>query len=175
MASASSEDSHFAQLGLDVPSSANCTNSTSRTVAEREVELDDIARLGRILSGARSGDAGGEGLSCINEDDDHGDKDLQKALALSLQHAQRSSPSKPLLTGFSNASKPSSKDQVSPEPARTMLAERLHKTNFLDPSDPRFAHGRLYDGPLQSPSKIWESHDPPRKDHFAPQWLTASE
>jgi len=36
-------------------------------------------------------------------------------------------------------------------------------------------HGRAYDGPMIAPRKTWESAEPPRDDHEAPDWLTASE
>lgn len=41
--------------------------------------------------------------------------------------------------------------------------------------NPLFMHGRLYSGP-QEPARItWKCDKPPRKDHDAPDWLTATE
>lgn len=65
--------------------------------------------------------------------------------------------------------------QTPPDPVRAKLLESLRNKHFLEPADPLFFHGRIYDGPMQAPKKIWESSDPPRKDHSAPEWLTASE
>merc|ERR1719498_1812949 len=43
------------------------------------------------------------------------------------------------------------------------------------PEDALFWHGRLYAGPLEPPTRTWHCAEPPRKDHDAPRWLTASE
>merc|ERR1719221_1243667 len=38
-----------------------------------------------------------------------------------------------------------------------------------------FMHGRAYTGPNQTPAITWKSDKPPRKDHYCPSWLTATE
>jgi NAD-dependent SIR2 family protein deacetylase len=47
--------------------------------------------------------------------------------------------------------------------------------DFMEPEDPLFWHGRIYDGPLEKPSCTWKCDRPPRDDHDCPPWLTASE
>jgi len=51
--------------------------------------------------------------------------------------------------------------------------EQLSK--FLQLTDPLFMHGRGYSGPLRKPQCTWVCKKPPRDDHKAPVWLTASE
>ena len=51
----------------------------------------------------------------------------------------------------------------------------LRKVGWLQHDNPQFFHGRGYDGPMQDPETTWASHAKPRKDHDAPDWLTASE
>ena len=46
---------------------------------------------------------------------------------------------------------------------------------FMEHTDPLFVHGRGYDGPLKAPVATWHSSLPPRDDHEAPPWLTATE
>ena len=46
---------------------------------------------------------------------------------------------------------------------------------FMEHTDPLFVHGRGYDGPLKAPVVTWHSSLPPRDDHEAPPWLTATE
>merc|ERR1719235_2259792 len=67
---------------------------------------------------------------------------------------------------------PSSLD---PEAARSAACSRLSQTPFLEHTDPLFMHGRLFEGPNHSPECLWKCQKPPRDDHAAPKWLTASE
>jgi NAD-dependent SIR2 family protein deacetylase len=62
-----------------------------------------------------------------------------------------------------------------PEVQRSAACATLAQTPFLSHTDPLFMHGRLYEGPMLSPNCIWECKKPPRDDHHAPKWLTASE
>eukprot|EP00746_Dinoflagellata_sp_MGD_P166671 gnl/MRDRNA2_/MRDRNA2_96733_c0_seq1.p1 gnl/MRDRNA2_/MRDRNA2_96733_c0~~gnl/MRDRNA2_/MRDRNA2_96733_c0_seq1.p1 ORF type:complete len:546 (+),score=100.73 gnl/MRDRNA2_/MRDRNA2_96733_c0_seq1:89-1639(+) len=62
-----------------------------------------------------------------------------------------------------------------PELQRPDACARLKDIPFLQNTDPLFMHGRFYDGPLQTPKCIWDCKKPPRDDHSAPKWLTASE
>jgi len=57
------------------------------------------------------------------------------------------------------------------------LAEdfRKHGNEFLSPADPLFMHGWAYTGKSKKPNVLWASDKKPRKDHDAPDWLTASE
>ena len=52
---------------------------------------------------------------------------------------------------------------------------RQNHGEFMAPSDPRFMHGWLYRGPMTKPNVLWKSDKKPRKDHAAPDWLTATE
>merc|ERR1712115_144512 len=57
-------------------------------------------------------------------------------------------------------------------------AEIIHQVNttpFLEHNEPRFFHGRIYSRSPPDPEVIWASDEPPREDHSAPTWLTASE
>ena len=58
---------------------------------------------------------------------------------------------------------------------REAVQDRLRSTPFLPPTHACFMHGRAYDGPVDTPHKTWSSSRPPRDDHDAPEWLTASE
>ena len=64
-------------------------------------------------------------------------------------------------------------------PSRAELRARLAATPFLeDPKHGSFMHGRAYDGPLTAeaaPTVTWRCARPPRDDHDAPKWLTATE
>jgi len=66
-------------------------------------------------------------------------------------------------------------DGVDPETARSALCGYLAKTPFLEHDDTLFMHGRLFEGPMRTPNCVWKCSRPPRDDHAAPQWLTASE
>lgn len=48
-------------------------------------------------------------------------------------------------------------------------------TRFMSPENESFMHGRAYTGPLTPPRVTWASDKKPRKDHDAPEWLTATE
>lgn len=61
------------------------------------------------------------------------------------------------------------------DPLREAVTKRLRDNRFLHPSDPLFKFGRGYEGPLIEPRVTWKSNKPPREDHSAPKWLTASE
>jgi len=56
------------------------------------------------------------------------------------------------------------------------LLDHLSKTGFMDHNNPNFFHGRIYrrSNP-PAPRETWKSSDPPRFDHDAPNWLTATE
>merc|ERR1719431_1401897 len=56
------------------------------------------------------------------------------------------------------------------------LLDHLSKTSFMDHNNPNFFHGRIYrrSNP-PAPRETWKSSDPPRFDHDAPNWLTATE
>jgi NAD-dependent SIR2 family protein deacetylase len=62
-----------------------------------------------------------------------------------------------------------------PELQRPNVCACLADKPFLQHTDPLFMHGRLYDGPMRTPNCIWDCKKPPRDDHSAPKWLTASE
>jgi NAD-dependent SIR2 family protein deacetylase len=62
-----------------------------------------------------------------------------------------------------------------PEVDRSTACAKLAKTNFMENTNPLFMHGRLYEGPMLPPKCIWDCKKPPRDDHAAPRWLTASE
>lgn len=61
------------------------------------------------------------------------------------------------------------------EELRRAQAARLAGVAFLRHTDPNFMHGRGYEGPAHTPCCTWRSQKPPRDDHDAPPWLTASE
>jgi len=175
---ANGSDNHCKMTAQDyfaTYSQGNCTNTTLSTVAEssEEVDMDDIARCGRMLAGTdplAALSATGSRNNRVDNDVD-GDEELQKAIALSLEPQKKP----PCASKAAALPARSSRPQTPPDPVRARLTERLFKTGYLEPSDPRFAHGRAYDGPMLAPTKIWESQEPPRKDHSAPEWLTASE
>jgi NAD-dependent SIR2 family protein deacetylase len=80
----------------------------------------------------------------------------------------------------SRAATPS--DQLGEEPCeqhgsayREAVTARLRDQQFLLHTSPKFMHGRAYDGPEITPTATWRSSEPPRDDHDAPEWLTASE
>jgi len=45
----------------------------------------------------------------------------------------------------------------------------------MSPNDRLFMHGWAYNGPVLKPKVLWASDQKPRKDHSAPDWLTATE
>lgn len=45
----------------------------------------------------------------------------------------------------------------------------------MSPNDRLFMHGWAYNGPVVKPKVLWASDQKPRKDHSAPDWLTATE
>eukprot|EP00092_Neocalanus_flemingeri_P036893 GFUD01040158.1.p1 GENE.GFUD01040158.1~~GFUD01040158.1.p1 ORF type:complete len:401 (-),score=89.89 GFUD01040158.1:44-1246(-) len=56
------------------------------------------------------------------------------------------------------------------------ILKHLSSTNFMDPKHSNFFHGRIYrNSNPPAPEITWESSDPPRCDHGAPDWLTATE
>merc|ERR1711907_810932 len=70
--------------------------------------------------------------------------------------------------------------QPEPPVSREEIQNRLTSTSFLKPDDPRFFHGRGFQGDKNSgtwpaPHTTWQSNRKPRDDHDAPDWLTASE
>jgi len=58
---------------------------------------------------------------------------------------------------------------------RDVLLQRLKGVGVLRNTHPNFKHGRIYTGPPQQPTMAWKSTQPPRDDHDAPAWLTATE
>jgi NAD-dependent SIR2 family protein deacetylase len=70
--------------------------------------------------------------------------------------------------------KPAANAQPTPA-ARAEVRAKLAATAFLRHEDPLFMHGRAYNGPLTPPRVTWRCAKPPRDDHDAPKWLTASE
>mmetsp|Transcript_87823 Transcript_87823/g.151601 ORF Transcript_87823/g.151601 Transcript_87823/m.151601 type:complete len:731 (-) Transcript_87823:298-2490(-) len=168
-------------------------NSTVRpggnsTAAAGGLELEDLARCGRGLS--QLGAVGGFGGSAGDED-----ADLQRALAESMQMASVpiSPPAAPggtededeeLRRAIAASLEPAapspsravaSRPQTPVDPLRAQIADRLRSKPFMEPDDQLFMHGRAYKGPLDAPTKIWESKEAPREDHGRPDWLTASE
>jgi len=70
--------------------------------------------------------------------------------------------------------------QPEPPVSREEIQNRLTSTSFLKPDDPRFFHGRGFQGDKNcgtwpAPHTTWQSNRKPRDDHDAPDWLTASE
>lgn len=59
----------------------------------------------------------------------------------------------------------------------TALRDQFQKSGrqLMSPDDPRFFHGWAYCGEMATPHCLWKSDQKPRKDHAAPDWLTASE
>lgn len=55
------------------------------------------------------------------------------------------------------------------------IIHQLNTTPFLEHNEPGFFHGRIYSRSPPDPKVIWASDEPPREDHSAPTWLTASE
>lgn len=61
---------------------------------------------------------------------------------------------------------------------REVVLEHLAGKQFMEPNDPCFKHGRACMaevGEAEAPRKTWVSSSPPRDDHDAPEWLTATE
>jgi NAD-dependent SIR2 family protein deacetylase len=85
----------------------------------------------------------------------------------------RQTPSPPAM----KPTKDSIPDAIStdPEAVRSALCAHLSETPFMEHTDPLFMHGRLFQGPLRLPNCVWKCERPPRDDHAAPSWLTASE
>ena len=54
-------------------------------------------------------------------------------------------------------------------------AFQKNKGEFMAHTDQHFMHGWLYSGPMTSAKVLWKSDQKPRKDHAAPDWLTATE
>eukprot|EP00811_Abedinium_folium_P018669 NODE_2759_length_2149_cov_31.317507.p1 GENE.NODE_2759_length_2149_cov_31.317507~~NODE_2759_length_2149_cov_31.317507.p1 ORF type:complete len:570 (-),score=118.56 NODE_2759_length_2149_cov_31.317507:325-2034(-) len=65
--------------------------------------------------------------------------------------------------------------EIDGETMRRQFVERLTATPFMQHKDPLFMHGRGYAGPMRPPRCTWSCKEPPRDDHSAPKWLTASE
>merc|ERR1719253_2474534 len=59
---------------------------------------------------------------------------------------------------------------------RAEMCGLLASTSYIHPDEELFWHGRGYQGPTGCPPAVsWASDQPPRDDHEAPDWLTASE
>ena len=58
---------------------------------------------------------------------------------------------------------------------RAAVIAKLRGAQFMHPSDPKVMHGWAYEGPMTAPKVLWASDKKPRKDHDAPEWLTATE
>jgi len=58
---------------------------------------------------------------------------------------------------------------------RERFCKQLSAVPFLSHKDETFYHGRGYSGPIERPQCLWNCKKPPRDDHSAPSWLTASE
>jgi len=58
---------------------------------------------------------------------------------------------------------------------RTAACAIIKATQFMKHTDPLFMHGRSYTGPQEEPKVTWLCTKPPRDDHEAPTWLTATE
>lgn len=70
------------------------------------------------------------------------------------------------------------KHPVSPQDSRQEILKKLSSTGFMSHTEPAFWHGRLFGGEnsaLGPPVCSWKSNKPPRDDHEAESWLTASE
>ncbi|CAE8626753.1 unnamed protein product [Polarella glacialis] len=61
-----------------------------------------------------------------------------------------------------------------PEKSRDEVCAQL-RNGFVSHDHQLFMHGRIYSGPVEAASVLWKSDKPPRKDHNAPRWLTATE
>lgn len=59
--------------------------------------------------------------------------------------------------------------------SREELQSRLSGSDFPQPGDAAFFHGRAFQGDLSEPCRSWQSDQKPRDDHTAPDWLTATE
>lgn len=59
----------------------------------------------------------------------------------------------------------------------TAMRESYKKNGeeLMTPDDKRFFHGWAYGDKVVAPNCLWKSDQKPRKDHDAPDWLTASE
>jgi len=64
---------------------------------------------------------------------------------------------------------------LQPAETRPDVRGRLSNTPSLQHGHDLFMHGRAYSGPNEAARKTWQSDKPPRKDHAAPSWLTATE
>ena len=58
---------------------------------------------------------------------------------------------------------------------RKAFIDKLKGQPLMAPNDKRFMHGWAYEGPMVRPNVLWASDQKPRKDHDAPDWLTATE
>lgn len=58
---------------------------------------------------------------------------------------------------------------------RPMICAQLEELGFVDHKHQLFMHGRAFQGPFSEARCTWASKKPPRDDHDAPKWLTASE
>lgn len=94
------------------------------------------------------------------------------ALKLAGDMIARQTPSPPPVKSAAQDTVPCTNDT---EAARSAVCAHLSQTPFLDHTDPLFMHGRLFQGPNHAPNCIWKCQRPPRDDHAAPSWLTASE
>lgn len=65
--------------------------------------------------------------------------------------------------------------KVAPQQTREEVCAHLCNQRFMKHGHELFMHGRLYDGPLVPALVTWECNKPPRKDHDAPGWVTATE
>jgi len=75
----------------------------------------------------------------------------------------------------SSGSQKGGEASVVPKESRDAIQNRLASAGFMAHDNPLFMHGRAYIGPVKSAQVLWKSDKPPRKDHAAPEWLTATE
>ena len=99
------------------------------------------------------------------------------AAQFSLKTADRNDAKAKLAGGEAKARKrpqPVVKD-IPVNATRTEMTGRLTSTPFMEHDHKLFMHGRGYSGPAKRPKTTWRSKAKPRDDHYASDWLTASE
>jgi hypothetical protein len=158
--------------------SASASTDSPKLGAASSGDVLDIVRLQRTPSGTTRAQTSDGWVTATTREGKrllHTDVDLQTLLEARQPEPEAEREAEPELSDEGPATG-ADKLQAGPAgPERAAITDQLRDTPFLDPDHKLFTHGRSYIGPVQKPKTTWKSTDNPRGDHFAPDWLTASE
>lgn len=183
-------DRHTARSAAELPTQSSSDLHLPDVFSKSQMAVGEPSGIGRPKSAepiAAAAAAAAEAPAAIAATRDV-DIEIPAADAIPKAKAKAKATSKTRAKARARSvtgSRPDARDDVLPsigtgeipiDPAlRPELCTRLQAAGFLPHGHALFMHGRGYDGPTRDPKCAWASRKPPRDDHEAPPWLTASE